>query len=427
LTLLTGPHVTPDTPLLDRKLVSFGGPAMLARRVRSIVMSVESNTRSTNRIRLAAAVVLACACGSGPNEPPGNLQTDLALEVVASNLNQPIDLTAPPGDQRLFVAEQVGRVRIIEGGQLVATPFLDITNDVACCGEEGLLGITFHPNYASNGFFYVSYTHNNGDSRVDRFTVSADPNVADAGSRLTILGIQQPFSNHNGGQIVFGSDGMLYLSLGDGGSGNDPLDSGQHPDTWLGSILRLDVDGGSPYAIPADNPFVTSGNGAPEVWAYGLRNPWRFSFDRTEGVIYIADVGQGAWEEINAQDAGLAPVNYGWKIMEGTHCRPGGPTNCNQTGLTLPVIEYVNDGASCAVVGGFVYRGSAIPEIVGHYFYSDFCGGWLRSFRYAGGSVSNETSWDVGSFGNPRGFGEDANKELYILADANVLRLIKSN
>lgn len=380
------------------------------------------------RIRIAIGALVAAACGSGTTEPPpGNLETTLALEVVASGLNQPIDLNAPTGDARLFVVEQVGRVRIVENGQLLTTPFLDITSDVACCGEEGLFSIAFHPNYESNGYFYVSYTHDNGDSRLDRFTVSTDANVADPNSRLQILAIAQPFSNHNGGQIAFGTDEMLYLSLGDGGSGNDPLDSGQNPDTWLGSILRLDVDGGSPYGIPSDNPFATNGNGAPEVWAFGLRNPWRFSFDRVAGVIYIADVGQGAWEEVNVQDASLAAVNYGWKIMEGAHCRPGGPTNCNQNGLTLPAIEYANTESSCAIVGGFVYRGSDIPEIVGHYFYSDFCGGWLRSFRYDDGEVSDETSWDVASFGNPRGFGEDANGEIYILADASVLRITGSN
>ncbi len=386
------------------------------------------NTSFARRLGVAAAGVFVTGCGTSPNEPPppGNLDATLALEVVTSALNQPIDLTAPPADPRLFVAEQIGRIRIIDNGQLLATPFLDVTGDVDCCGEEGLLGIAFHPDYESNGYFYVSYTHTNGDSRLDRFTVSANANVADPNSRLPILAIQQPFSNHNGGQVVFGSDGMLYWSLGDGGSGNDPLDSGQSPNTWLGSILRIDVDAGSPYDIPPDNPFANGANGAPEVWAYGLRNPWRFSFDRVENVIYIGDVGQGSWEEVNAQHADLAPVNYGWKIMEGRHCRPGGPTNCDQTGLTLPAIEYVNDGASCAVLGGFVYRGSAIPEVVGHYFYSDFCGGWLRSFRYDNGTVSSEMSWDVGGLGSPRGFGEDASGELYILADSNVLRLVKA-
>jgi hypothetical protein len=370
-------------------------------------------------------LLIGVGCQDGPIEPPpGNLNTTLALESVASGLSSPVDLTSPPGDMRLFVAEQTGAVRIIDGDQTLATPFLDISGDVTCCGEQGLLGIAFHPDYAGNGFFYVSYNDNDGDTQIDRFTVSADPNVADVATRLNILSVGQPFSNHNGGKITFGPDEMFYVSLGDGGSGNDPLDSGQDTSTLLGSLLRINVNEGIPYSIPNDNPFAGSNTERGEIWAYGLRNPWRFSFDRVAGNIYIGDVGQGAFEEVNAADDSEPGLNYGWKIMEGMHCRPGGDQNCNQTGLTLPVLEYENGSQGCAVIGGHVYRGSVIPEIVGHYFYSDNCGGWLRSFRYDNGSVTDETEWDVGQLGGPRSFGEDANGELYILAGSSVLLIV---
>ena len=371
-------------------------------------------------------LVLAAGCfEDNPTEPPpGELNVTLSLETVASGLNSPIDLASPVGDARLFVANQNGVVNIVEGGQVLGTPFFSLQGEVTGGGEQGLLGIAFHPDYSSNGFVYASYTDNGGNSKVDRFTVSADPNVVDLATRLNIITIGQPFENHNGGQIDFGTDGMFYYSLGDGGSGDDPLDSGQDLNTLLGALLRLDVDGGSPYAIPQDNPFAGSVTEREEIWASGLRNPWRFSFDRVAGTIYIGDVGQSAFEEVNAQDASVGGLNYGWKVMEGMHCRPGGDQNCDQTGLTLPAIEYANGSQGCAVIGGFVYRGSTIPEIVGHYFYSDSCTGWLRSFRYEGGAVSNETEWSVGQLGGPRAFGEDDNGELYILGVSAVRRIV---
>ncbi len=375
----------------------------------------------------AGFVMLAAGCTGDPvipEPPPGDLNVTLTLETVASGLDNPLDLTTPAGDTRLFVANQNGVVNVINGGQVLGTPYLNLSGDVSTGGEQGLLGIAFHPNYAANGFFYASYTDNNGDSRIDRFTVSADPNVAGVNTRLNIITIPQPNTNHNGGQIAFGSDGMLYYSVGDGGGSNDPDNSGQDLTTLLGAMLRLDVDGGTPYAIPSDNPFAGSPTAREEIWAQGLRNPWRFSFDRTSGNIYIGDVGQNALEEVNVESATAAGLNYGWNVMEGTRCRPGGNQNCDQTGLTLPAIEYPNPSQGCAVTGGYVYRGSAIPEIVGHYFYSDFCGGWLRSFRYENGSVSDETEWSVGQFGNPRSFGEDADGELYILSGSAVRRIV---
>ena len=365
------------------------------------------------------------ACGSdGPNGPVGGLNVQLAVQVVASNLTSPLYLTAPAGDARLFVVEQPGRVVIVQNGQVLATPFLDIRSQVGSGGERGLLGMAFHPNYASNGFFFVSYTDNNGDTQLERYTVSADPNVADIGSAFPIFSVPQPFSNHNGGQVSFGMDGMLYLGLGDGGDGGDPLNSGQTPTTLLGSMLRLDVDGGSPFAVPSDNPFVGSAVGADEVWAYGLRNPWRFSFDPVEGLVYIADVGQGELEEINVELASLEAINYGWNIMEGTRCFNS--NNCDRTGLTVPVFEYDHSGGQCSVTGGYVYRGSAIPEIQGHYFYSDFCAGWLRSFRFDSGAAVDQVDWGI-NLSAVRSFGIDAGNELYILAEDAVYQLVRAN
>jgi glucose/arabinose dehydrogenase len=359
--------------------------------------------------------------GKGEGGPTGVVA--LALEVVAGGLGSPLYLTAPAADPRLFIVEQAGRIRIVRDGRLLATPFLDIRGRVSSGGERGLFSLAFHPLYASNGFFYVSYTDTNGDSRIERYSVTADPDVADPSSAKLILSVQQPFSNHNGGLVAFGPDGMLYIGFGDGGSGGDPLGHGQNVNTLLGALLRIDVDGGDPYGVPADNPFVGR-PGADEIWAYGLRNPWRFAFDREAGLLYIADVGQNAWEEVNVVPAGDGGVNYGWNVMEGGHCFGGG--SCDRAGLTLPALEY-DHSAGCSVTGGYVYRGAAIPAIRGHYFYSDFCTGFLRSFKYAGGAVTEEREWDVGSPGSVLSFGVDAAGELYILSgNGNVYRLVEA-
>lgn len=376
-------------------------------------------------VSLVAVAGWACGGDAGPTiPPPGDLEVELALELVAGGLDQPVFLTAPAGDGRLFVVEQPGRIVVVDGGELLGAPFLDIRSRVSDGGERGLLGMAFHPAYATNGQFYVSYTDNGGDSRVDRFVRSADPDRADETSGANVLTVAQPFANHNGGDIAFGPDGMLYVALGDGGSGNDPLGSGQDVTTLLGSLLRLDVDAGSPYAVPPDNPFVGSAAGRGEIWAYGLRNPWRFSFDAAAGTVYVADVGQSAWEEVNVQPADLPGVNYGWNVMEGQACRPGGGA-CDMSGLTLPDLVYENSPSSCAVVGGYAYRGAAIPEVAGHYFYSDFCGGWLRSFRYDAGSVTDQAAWSVASLSAVRSFGRDAAGEVYVLAGSSVYRIVK--
>ncbi len=368
------------------------------------------------------AVLLACGNGlaplpDGPDDPlpPPPSGDSIQLVEVASGFDQPVYLTAPPNDGRLFIVELAGRIRIVENGQLVGTPFLDITGIVRSGGERGLLSMAFAPDYASSGHFYVSYTDNAGNTRIARYAVSADPNVADAGSAKTILSVGQPFSNHNGGLVMFGPDGMLYVGLGDGGSGGDPQNHGQNRGTLLGALLRIDVEAGDPYGIPADNPFVSDPNARDEIWAFGLRNPWRFSFDFTDDVLYVADVGQNAFEEVSAVSASTPGLNYGWRLMEGNHCF--NPSNCDPGGLTLPVVEY-GHGPECSVTGGFVYRGQEIPAIQGHYFYSDFCAGWLRSFKLVNGVATEQQEWDVGSVGNVTSFGEDAAGELYVVVSS---------
>lgn len=366
-----------------------------------------------------AGLLGGCGDGTGPGEP----LPDLAVDVVASGLSSPLYLTAPRGDARLFVVEQPGRIRIIESGALRATPFLDITDRVLYGGERGLLSVAFHPSYATDGYFYVYYTDATGDIRIERYRVSGDPDVADRASAKAILSVSHRlYSNHNGGLIHFGSDGMLYLGTGDGGGGGDPERNGQDRGELLGKLLRIDVDRGDPYAIPPDNPFVNQTGARGEIWAWGLRNPWRFAFDREDGTLYIADVGQNAWEEVDAVPATAAGLNYGWVIMEGPVCY--GAATCDQTGLTLPVVSYGrSDG--CSVIGGFPYRGERIPGAVGHYFYSDLCGGWLRSFRLVAGQPEELREWSVGDLGSVLSFGEDAAGELYILsANGRVYRLI---
>ena len=376
---------------------------------------------------LACLLLAALACsdpaapGDGNGDPSPIDDVALAVEVVASGYNNPLHLTAPLSDPRLFVVEKSGRIRIIEDGQQLQTAFLDISNLVSSGFERGLLSMAFHPDYANNGFFYVSYTDASGDSRIERYSVGGVPNQADAGSAKLIFSVGQPFSNHNGGLIAFGPDGMLYIGLGDGGSGGDPLGNGLNINTLLGSLLRIDVDGGDPFAIPPDNPFVGR-PGADEIWAYGLRNPWRFAFHLEENELYIADVGQNEWEEVSVVPADVGELNLGWNVMEGLHCFDA--SSCNMNGLELPVLEY-SHAIGCSITGGYVYRGAAMGPARGHYFYSDFCSGFLRSFRFANGSAGERRSWNVGDLGGVLSFGQDAGGELYILSDnGNVYRLI---
>jgi len=351
----------------------------------------------------------------------------VALQEVVSGLSFPLYLTAPVGDlARLFVVEKTGGIRVLKDGVLLPDPFLDLSAQVSSGSEQGLLGLAFDPEYAVNGRFVVHYTDLAGNTALSRFQVSADPDRADPASEQLILAATQPASNHNGGQVAFGPDGFLYLGLGDGGSSGDPEGRGQDLSELLGSILRIDMRTGDPYTVPADNPFVGNPNARPEVWSYGLRNPWRFSFDRANGDLYIADVGQSQLEEVDvstAADGAGRGVNYGWSIMEASRCFRG--SECDRTGLTLPVLEYSHQ-EGCSITGGYVYRGSAIPAIQGHYFYSDFCQRWVRSFRYANGVAGEETSWPALSAGGTIvSFGEDAAGEMYILeAEGRVSKIV---
>ncbi len=382
--------------------------------------------RRSHAIRLLGIIgclvaIAACDDPSDPinGDPP---EEDVRLESVTNGLVGPVHLTSPPDDPRLFVVEQPGRIRIIEEGELLEDPFLDLTGRVRSGGERGLLSMAFHPEYRSNGIFLVYYTDLSGDTRVERFTAAPDANSADSATGTIILAVTQPFSNHNGGLLAFGPDGMLYVALGDGGSSGDPLGHGQNTGTLLGSILRIDVDAGEPYAIPPDNPLVDDPDARGEIWAYGLRNPWRFSFDPAAGLLYIADVGQNQWEEINVSPDDRGGLNYGWSIMEGAHCYPDDP--CDAEGLELPAVEYPHS-LGCSVTGGHVYRGEEIPALRGTYFYADYCEGWIRSLRYQDGAVIDGREWDLGDIGRITAFGQDAAGELYVLsASGGVFRFV---
>lgn len=362
--------------------------------------------------RIASALLLLIAVS-----PMHAAEPVVALQPIATGFLQPVAV-AHAGDSRLFVVQQPGVIAIVDGGVVLPQPFLDIRPLVSSGGERGLLGLAFHPRYAENGFFFVNYTNVNGDTIVARYSVSGDdPNRADPASARQILFVAQPFGNHNGGQIAFGPDRYLYIGLGDGGSGNDPLNAGQDLGQHLGKILRIDVDAGAPYAIPPTNPFAGTPGARAEIWAYGLRNPWRFSFDRATGDLWIADVGQGLWEEVNFQPASSGGgENYGWRLMEGTHCfNP--PTNCNDGTLVLPVIEYGHTGGACSVTGGYVYRGSRFPRLHGMYVYGDYCNGMIwGARRNASGTVTARVLLDASFFIST--FGEGADGELYV-ADHN--------
>ncbi len=382
-----------------------------------------STTDPSTTSTTAAATTTTRGTATTTTLPP---LVGLAYEKVASGLPFPLFVDAPPADGRLFIATKDGAVHIVKDGQLLSQPFLDIRELVLNQGEQGLLGLAFHPDYAENGLFYVHYSNRHGDTELVEYRVSDFPDLADPESARLVFWTQQPATNHNGGMVAFGPDGYLYLGLGDGGGAGDRFGNSQRPDTVLGKILRLDVDGlgpdGSAYSIPPDNPFV-DGGGAPEVWAYGLRNPWRFSFDA--GLLYIGDVGQNAWEEIDVAPLDAGGLNYGWPITEALHCFSP-PSGCEVAGLTLPVIEY-GRSEGCSVTGGFVYRGRAIPELQGHYFYSDWCGGWLRSFIFRGGAAAEARNWteQVGELDDVSSLGTDAGGELYVTtAGGDVWKLV---
>ncbi|MGH9334983.1 MAG: PQQ-dependent sugar dehydrogenase, partial [Vicinamibacteria bacterium] len=349
------------------------------------------------------------------------LASPINLRPLVDGLDSPVSLAhAGDGSGRLFIVQQGGQIRVFDGSQLLAAPFLDLSPVVSSGTEQGLLGLAFHPHYETNGFFFVNFTDVAGDTRIVRFQVSADPNVANPASAAILLTVDQPFANHNGGQLAFGPDGYLWIGLGDGGSAGDPQNNAQNGTSLLGKILRLDVDHGVPYAIPADNPFVTNPSFRDEIWAFGLRNPWRFSFDRLTGDLFIADVGQNAWEEANFEPA-TSPGgrNYGWRRMEGNHCfNPG--SSCNNGALTLPFFEY-SHALGCSVTGGYRYRGTEMPEHYGTYFVGDFCSG-----RIWGARQDAETGdWTVPQLLDTElaisTFGEDEQGELYVADHGGVL------
>jgi glucose/arabinose dehydrogenase len=384
---------------------------------------------------LLAALVLIVAtqsCGGGtddpvnpPPPPPGPITA--TLNAIATGFVNPLGIVQPnDGSGRFFVLEQRGMIRIIQNGAVVGTPFLDIQSIVEDGGELGLLGLAFHPQFAQNRRFYLNYTTTRltgGLQTViaEYLASQTNPNQADTAERI-LLQINQPFDNHNGGQLAFGSDGFLYIALGDGGGGGDPANNGQRLDTLLGKILRIDVNGNNSsngqYGVPANNPFV-SGGGQPEIWAFGLRNPWRFSFDTVSGRLFCGDVGQNEFEEI---DIIVRGGNYGWRVMEGAHCFSPS-SGCNQSGLILPIAEYSHSEGE-AVIGGFVYRGTAIPSLQGLYVFGDLSSGNIWTLRETSSGTWTRTLL-LTTTRTISSFGQDQAGEIYVLDYVNgiVLRL----
>jgi glucose/arabinose dehydrogenase len=362
---------------------------------------------STPTVQLSAVPATESPISQNPS-PGGIAFPDPAgyeWREIAGGLNRPVDIqSAKDGSGRLFIVEKYGAIRVFENGKLLDQPFLNIHDRVDDSGNEmGLLGLTFDPAYKQNGYFYVNYTGDGGNTRISRFKAEGD--TAEPNSETVLLKINQPFPNHNGGSLAFGPDGYLYAGLGDGGLAGDPFKNGQNKNSLLGKILRIDVNKGNPYSIPSDNPF---GN---EVWEYGLRNPWRISFDRASGDLWIGDVGQGNWEEVDYVRAGSpGGLNFGWSIMEGFHGYDADP----QPGLVRPLVEYSHDHGNCSVIGGYVYRG-AMPEWKGIYLYGDYCSGFVWGlFPYKDGKQNMklfETGMTINSFG------QDETGEIYLASD----------
>lgn len=365
-----------------------------------------------------------------PNVPTHQtLQLNFSVDkkLIADGFELPVYVThAGDGSGRIFVVEKKGRLRIIKDGTVLPAPFLDITSLVGSSGnEQGLLSFAFHPDYKNNGYFYVSYDDKKGDTVIARYQVSAaNADLADPKTAKQILHQEQPFPNHNGGLIKFGPDGYLYIGLGDGGSAGDPQKNGQNRKVLLGKILRIDVDKGDPYAIPPDNPFANGRDGAPEVWDFGLRNPWRFSFDRATGDLYIGDVGQNVIEEIDYQPAGKGGLNFGWNIMEASSCYPPSNSGCDKNGLILPVAEYTHKLGN-SVTGGYVYNGTQFPEMKGYYFYGDFSSSRLWALKQTSPGTFETAELPMLNVGLSS-FGEDEAGELYVTDyyDGGVYQLV---
>jgi glucose/arabinose dehydrogenase len=402
---------------------------------------LRSSASTVKRIGVGGVVCLlltSCAKGCDREAHSGDALT-LSLAVVATGLTKPIGVYHDgAGDRRLFVVEQAGRIKIVRrDGTVLTKPFLDLTDRVDANGnEKGLLGVAFHPKYGKTGFFYVNYTATNQGAlrtRISRFSVTANPDVADPASERILFTVTQPYANHNAGDLHFGPDGLLYIPLGDGGSGGDPNNNAQSTTTLLGKIVRIDVDGGSGaspdcvgagaggYTIPPTNPMIDGpGKSCDEIWAMGVRNPWRFSFDRLSGDLYLADVGQEKWEEID-RHAVNDPVgqNYGWRCYEGTHAYK--TDDCRSSdAYAAPIFEYGHDHGNCAVIGGYVYRGNAYPAMVGRYLLADYCSGTFWDLAKKGrGSWRATPHTDLGvaapkPVAGYTSFGEDTEGELYV-------------
>jgi glucose/arabinose dehydrogenase len=394
------------------------------------IMLLKVDFRRRAVLFFVCVLLLLSACAFSPSDAslvidqqvdPCSIRTPsptvpkIELVRVINGLSRPVHLThADDNSGRLFLVEQPGRILIFQNGTLLPTPFLDIRNRVSFGGERGLLSVAFHPKYASNGRFFVNYTRSDNGLKtfISEFRVSKEnPNVADPTERV-VLAIDQPFNNHNGGLNKFGPDGFLYIGMGDGGAAGDPQDNGQRLDTLLGKLLRIDIDktnNGLAYAVPPDNPFVGRANVKSEIWAYGLRNPWRYSFDRCTGRLYLGDVGQNKYEEINLIERGK---NYGWRMMEGAHCfNPS--DDCNRAGFELPIAEY-DHSSGCSVTGGYVYRGKHFPGLQGRYFFGDYCGGQMWALSQDENGAWKMTILSAANF-SISSFGEDQEGELYLL------------
>lgn len=374
------------------------------------------------RFSLLLALALAALAGLSRHGSAQDAAFDpntfgVGMELVVDGLTKPVQLVdLDDGAGRSLIVQQDGLIRILRDGALDEAPFLDISGQISTGSEQGLLSVAPHPGFAENGIFFIDYTDTDGNTRVERWTVDpANPDRADPASAAPVIFQEQPYPNHNGGLLLFGPDGYLYVGLGDGGSGGDPEGNGQDRSTLLGSILRIDVDNpadGQGYGIPDDNPFVDREGAAPEIWSYGLRNPWRFSFDRETGDLLIGDVGQGEIEEADLQPAGEGGLNFGWNIKEGPECYESG--SCDEPGLVDPFFSYTHEVGGCSITGGYVYRGEAMPDLSGVYLTADYCTGLLWGVgRDADGAWQGsepiETGYQISSFA------EDAAGELYVI------------
>ena len=384
----------------------------------------------TNRSRSLLWFLPALLLLLGSAVPIGTVQAQespVRLEPIASGFDRPLFVTEHPGQPGLlFVVEQTGRILLVENGEILETPFLDISDLVTGGSEQGLLGLALHPNFVENGLFFVYFTDLDGNTTLVRYGVTeADPLQADTASATTILRVEQPARNHNGGMIAFGPEGYLYIGLGDGGNQGDPDGNGQNPGTLLGSILRIDIDtpgADKPYSIPADNPFVDDPTAQPEIWSYGFRNPWRFSFDKETGDLWIGDVGQNAYEEIDLQPVSIGGMNFGWNLSEGDSCYA--IDDCDTGEFTWPEVSYSHDFGT-SVTGGYVYRGSAMPDLVGSYLFGDFGSGFIWIHQPDGEEPVTLGPFDTGI--NISSFGQDLDGELFVVGyDGTIYRLVQA-